>query len=94
MAVQINNSLEEYRHIIIQSTFDEPLSTALFLNTRTWSFLKLQLQRKQKNSLPITFFEVWSVHGHEINIRLKKGEIIRRWHFTCITPHYEVTVTQ
>ena len=54
------------------------MSTALFLNTRTWSFPKLELQRKQKNSLLITFFRVSSMHRHGINIPLKKQEIIRR----------------
>ena len=54
------------------------MSTALFLNTRTWSFPKLQLQRKQKNLLLITFFGVSSMHRHGINIPLKKREIIRR----------------
>ena len=46
--------------------------TVLFLNTQTWSFPKLQLQRKQKKSVLTTFFGVSSMHRHGINIPLKK----------------------
>ena len=50
------------------------MSTVLFLNTQTWSFPKLQLQRKQKNSLLITFFGVSSMHRHAWNkYSSKKG---------------------
>ena len=68
-----------------------------FLNgkrPRTWSFPKLQLQRKQKNSLFITFFGVSSMHSYGINIPLKKREIIRRCRFSCITARYWLIVTQ
>ena len=70
------------------------MSTALFLDTRTWSFPKLQMQRKQKNSLLITFFEVSSMHRHGINIPLKKREIIRRCRFIYIKARDWLIVTQ
>ena len=75
MAVQINNSLEEYKDTSTSGArlMSLVMSTVLVLNTRTWSFPKLQLQRKKK-SLLTTFFGVSSLRGHGINIPLKTRE--------------------
>ena len=57
MAVQINNSLEENKDKSTSRArlMSLAMSTALFLNTRTWSFPKLQLQRKEKKIASYNF---------------------------------------
>ena len=93
--MQINNSLEEYKDISTSRArlMSLVMSTALFLNTRTWSFPKLELQRKQKNSLLTTFLGFSSLRGHGINIPLKKREKILGCHFSCITARYWLIMT-
>ena len=85
VAVQINNSLDEYTDTSTSRArlMSPAMSTALFPNTRTRSFPKLQPQRKQKNSLLTTFFGVWSMHRHGMRMWNHLSRILRSNKYSC-----------
>ena len=77
--------------------FDEPCDVNCAFSKHTnWSFPKLQLQRKQKNSLLTTFFGISSLRGHGINIPLKKREKnswmpFQLYHSSLLADHDTIT---
>ena len=91
--MQINNLLEEYKDTSTSRArlISLTMSTALFSNTRTWSFPRLKVQRKQKKSFFTTFFGVSATYRHGINIPLKKQVPFPLFHGSSLADRDKIT---